>query len=79
MNDSIPLAFVPLGTFALKYACGTQWQDYWNLFGPSTAYMKADDTFTFRRGDGYISTWSVTLYTVPNGNMALSPIPPSEF
>jgi hypothetical protein len=26
---------VPLGTFELKYACGTQWQDYWNLFGPS--------------------------------------------
>ena len=43
---------VPLGTFELKFASGTQWQDYWEFFGPSTAYAKADDTFTFDRNTG---------------------------
>ena len=69
---------VPLGAFEVKFATGTDWQDYWNLFGPSTTYAKADDTFTFDRSpDGrFINTWTVTLYTVPNGNLAMSPIPP---
>jgi hypothetical protein len=70
---------VPLGTFELKFASGTQWHGYWDLFGPDTSYMKADDTFTFRRGDGWISTCTVTLYAVPGGNLGLSSIPPNEF
>ena len=64
---------VPLGTFELKFATGTQWHGYWDLFGPSTTYAKADDTFTFSRNAGYITTWSVTLYTAPDGNLAMSP------
>ena len=70
---------VPLGTFELKFASGTQWLGYWDFFGQKTSYMKADETFTFRRGDGWIDTCSITLYTVPGGNLELSPIPASEF
>ena len=76
---------VPLGTHELKWATGTTWQDYWSYFGPETSYMKADDTLSFRahdydRSGGYwVSGHTITLYTVPGGNMGLTPILASEF
>lgn len=39
----------PLGTFIVKYASGTTWYGYEYLFGPSTTYSKADETFAFTR------------------------------
>jgi hypothetical protein len=66
---------VPLGTFVLKFASGSEWYGYWHLFGPSTTYTKIDEPFTFQRG----YEWYVTLYTVANGNMHLSRIAANEF
>jgi hypothetical protein len=70
---------VPLGTFTVKFASGIKWQDYWNLFGEWTTYTKANTVLNFRRTDQWISTYSLTLYTVPGGNIQLSQIPANEF
>ena len=33
---------VPFGTYIVKYASGQKWYGYQHLFGPNTAYTKAD-------------------------------------
>lgn len=38
---------VPFGNYIVKYASGEKWYGYRHLFGPSTAYSKADETFNF--------------------------------
>ena len=38
---------VPLGTYVVKYASGVKWYGYSYLFGPSTVYSKAAETYTF--------------------------------
>jgi hypothetical protein len=70
---------VPLGTFEVRYAVGSTWYGYEHLFGPETSYKKADTTFTFRN-DGYQYTgYTITLYTVSNGNMRTSRIGADQF
>jgi len=39
----------PFGQFVVKYAAGDTWYGYEHLFGPDTAYSKADETFYFKR------------------------------
>lgn len=38
----------PLGNFSIKYATGPQWYGYEHLFGPDTAYAKAQGEFVFK-------------------------------
>jgi len=70
---------VPLGTYVVKYASGQKWYGYQHLFGPSTAYNKADSTFAFRREGNQLKGFSITLYAVHGGNLTTLPIKPSDF
>ena len=70
---------VPLGSFVVKFASGTDWISEWELFGPETQYAKADGVFTFGETDEWITTYSLTLYKVPDGNIRLATIPANEF
>jgi hypothetical protein len=70
---------VPFGTYVAKYAWGQKWYGYQHLFGPNTAYTKADTTFAFRREGNQIKGFSVTLYTVEGGNVGTLPITGSDF
>ena len=70
---------VPFGTYVVKYASGQKWYGYQHLFGPNTAYNKADSTFAFRREGNQIKGFSITLYAVPGGNLSTLPIKPTDF
>jgi hypothetical protein len=70
---------VPFGTYVVKYASGQKWYGYKHLFGPDTAYTKADSTFAFRREGNQIKGFSITLYTVEGGNLSTLPIKPNDF
>jgi hypothetical protein len=70
---------VPFGTYVVKYASGQKWYGYQHLFGPNTAYNKADSTFAFRREGNQIKGFSITLYAVPGGNLSTLPITPKDF
>lgn len=70
---------VPLGTYELKYATGTSWYGAKDLFGSSTRYAKADETFTFRTEGNRVSGYSVELHLQANGNLETDPISADEF
>ena len=70
---------VPFGTYVVKYASGQKWYGYKHLFGPNTAYNKADSTFAFRREGNQIKGFSITLYAVEGGNLSTLPIKPNDF
>jgi hypothetical protein len=70
---------VPLGTYEVRYASGESWYGYEYLFGPATAYSKADKTFTFEVVGNQVSGFTITLYKVAGGNLRTSTIKPTEF
>ncbi len=70
---------VPLGSYRLKYAAGSTWYGESYLFGPSTAYSKADERFDFSIVGNQVSGYTVELYLRPDGNLKTSKISPSEF
>lgn len=70
---------VPLGTYRIKYASGERWYGPEHLFGPETAYSKADSSFDFQVIGNHVSGYTLTLYKVLNGNLQTSKISPEEF
>lgn len=70
---------VPLGTYEIKYAAGEKWYGETYLFGPKTAYSKADKLFAFK-DDGYqVSGYMIKLFNVSNGNLSTSQINAAQF
>lgn len=74
---------VPLGNYVVKYAAGQTWYGYEHLFGKQTAYSKAETTFEFQKEvttEGTrINGYTITLYTVHNGNLSTQHIQKDEF
>ncbi|MDA3922588.1 MAG: hypothetical protein PF501_18220 [Salinisphaera sp.] len=70
---------VPLGSYILKYAVGKTWYGYNDFFGPDTGYSKADSIFRFSREGNQVRGYTVTLYSVTNGNLRTSKISPDNF
>jgi hypothetical protein len=70
---------VPVGTYLVHCAFGKKWYGIGHLFGRSTGYSKLDDTFDFSENNRGISTETVTLYPVVNGNLKTATIDASEF
>jgi hypothetical protein len=70
---------VPLGNFTVKYASGDKWYGDTHLFGPDTAYSKADESFNFRQTGNQVSGYTITLYKVEHGNLQTEEIDAEEF
>lgn len=70
---------VPLGKYTLKYATGGQWYGYEHYFGPNTSYSKAEDIFNFYKTSRGVSGYTLTLYTVSNGNLQTTSINGTNF
>lgn len=70
---------IPLGTYIIKYAAGERWYGERFLFGPYTAYGKADKVFEFRQIGYQISGYSVELYLQPYGNLHTSTLSAFQF
>lgn len=66
---------VPAGRFILKYVSGEVWCGSGQYFGKRTAAAKADEVFFFGDGKGY----TVTLFSVRNGNLKMPSIDLSDF
>lgn len=70
---------VPVGTYEIRYASGKQWYGTGHLFGPETAYSKAESLFNFSF-DGYqYSGYTIELIMQQNGNLRTSGIQPSQW
>jgi len=70
---------VPLGAYEVRYASGDSWFGYEYLFGPDTAYAKADKVFTFEVDGNHVVGYTITLYKVPDGNLSTSAMKPEDF
>jgi len=70
---------VPLGSYRVKYAAGTEWYGYEQLFGPRTSYSIADSVFTFRDEGTHYTGYTVTLYQVRGGNLRTRGIRAEDF
>lgn len=70
---------VPLGTYELRYACGTAWYGTTPKFGKDTQYFKTDTLFDFTEDSEYTHGYTVTLYGVPDGNMNTEEISEDDF
>ncbi len=70
---------VPVGSYVIKYASGNKWYGTTHLFGPDTAYGKANEPMRFWVEGNIIHGHSMTLYKVRNGNLRTETIPASEF
>lgn len=66
--------YVPPGTYEIKWVSGSKWYGEELYFNNHSA-QKADETFTF--DDSHI--WTVTLYTVADGNLGVESIYMDEF
>lgn len=70
---------MPVGEYEMKYAVGTEWYGERYLFGPTTAYARADAPFNFTQGpDGY-DGYTVELLEREGGNLETQDIPASAF
>jgi hypothetical protein len=70
---------LPLGVYELRYAAGEKWYGEEYLFGPNTAYAKADESFNFRAEGEKISGFTVELIKQINGNLSETRIRASDF
>ena len=70
---------VPLGSFKIKYAAGSQWYGETYLFGPNTSYSMADKRFDFEETGDQVSGFTVELFLQPNGNLTTKRIRPEDF
>lgn len=70
---------VPIGIYKLKYAVGREWYGYQYYFGPQTSYHIADSLFHFQDQGHRVTGYTVTLYSVPHGNLSTHQIDPSQF
>jgi hypothetical protein len=70
---------VPLGSYKIKYAAGSQWYGQTYLFGPDTSYSMADKRFDFEETGNEVSGFTVELFLQPNGNLRTKRITPKDF
>ena len=70
---------VPLSSYIIKYASGTEWYGDKELFGSETSYNKADDFFAFTDNGNQISGYTITLYQVIDGNLQTISIDKNQF
>ncbi len=70
---------VPLGSYRLKYASGTEWYGQKHLFGPDTAYGRAQDRFDFAVEGNQVSGYTVELIKQVGGNLRTADIRPEDF
>lgn len=70
---------VPLGTYEIYYAYGSDWYGKEYKFGESTEYFKCNETFEFTADDEMVYGWTLTLYKVSNGNMSTDEVSKDYF
>lgn len=72
-------AQVPLGRYELLLANGGIWYGEAYLFGPRTAYTKADAQLVFEREGDKVAGYTLQLEKQVDGNLGETPISASDF
>jgi len=70
---------VPVGEYELRYAAGETWYGEQYLFGPDTAYRRADAELNFEREGNKVAGYSIELIKQLAGNLKEININRSEF
>jgi len=70
---------MPIGSYEMRYATGSDWHGPSQLFGPRTNYNKADSTFVFSRDLSGYSGYTVELILQSHGNLSTRRIGKSSF
>lgn len=70
---------VPLGIYEMRYASGKTWYGTKHLFGPETAYAKADSRFEFTFDGNQYNGYTVELFLQNNGNLSTSTMSAGSF
>lgn len=70
---------VPLGSYRLKYAAGSEWYGERHLFGPDTSYARAESRFDFTVERNQVSGFRVELIKQVGGNLKTANIRPEDF
>ena len=70
---------MPIGTFQLRYAAGTNWRGESDLFGDDTILSKADKNFEFSVIERQVQGYKVELILQRGGNLQVRPITRAEF
>lgn len=67
---------LPIGTYRVKTASGHKWYGPELMFGPDTAYARADDSFPLKKSGEY---WTVELIPQRDGNLREVQIQADQF
>lgn len=70
---------IPSGRFKIKWASGTDWYGYGELFGPSTDCSIIQETFDFNETPQGFQGYRLTLEPAQHGNLNSVAIPISQF
>ncbi|MBW4644860.1 MAG: hypothetical protein KME23_18025 [Goleter apudmare HA4340-LM2] len=70
---------VPIGTYEIKYATGTQWYGENNLFGANTLYGQAEKQLVFQVAGNKVRGYRLYLYPQVGGNLKTKPINRNQF
>ena len=71
---------VPLGSYVLRYASGTEWYGQQHLFGPcKTRFFEAQSVMSFSRSGNQLSGHSVELIKQVGGNLGTTSVDEDDF
>lgn len=70
---------IPLGSYRLYYATGSEWYGLKYLFGNNTSYFTSDEILAFRNNGYYVQGHEITLYKTPNGDFNVCSISKDDF
>jgi hypothetical protein len=70
---------LPLGSYQVRYATGTEWHGDELLFGHDTQYFQADKTFAFARIGDQLQGYTLELTARINGNLHTTKVSAKEW
>jgi hypothetical protein len=70
---------VPLGSYEMRYASGSTWYGFADLFGPGTNYSRVGETLNFREENNQYRGYTIELTLQAGGNLDTVDISAQEF
>lgn len=83
-GEEFKMTGVPNGTYYLEWQSGKDWSPYIKVgnltggFQTNATFTKTDKVENWMKADGYVE-WSITLYSIPGGNVESESMSSYEF
>jgi hypothetical protein len=78
-QDSFTLDHLNPGNYQILFATGTDWDNTGEHFNRDASYFEFEKVLSFREEDRSYEKHTITLHSVPNGNVHARSISESEF